>query len=513
MNNRKIGILLSYVNIILQAVVGFLYVPILLYYIGASEYGLYQLIGSLIAYFSVMDFGLTATVTRFYSRYKALLEYKNMENILAIALIAYFLIAVVALGLGCILYFFIDQIFSNSMTINEINKAKELYFLLLINIVITLLGMLFKAIINSYEKFLFLKGLDTIQFLIQPLLVILILIKYPSAYSVALVQTFINLTLSIIRAYYCFSKLEIKIKFHYWNQDLYIEFRRLAFSVFFVALIDQIFWKTNQIILGVSKGTFDVAVYSLASLVYMNYMALSIAISGVYLPYVTELVAKSASKDDLSQLFIQIGRWQYYVLALVTSGFLIFGKQFIIMWAGQEFSDAYIITLLIIVPFTIDLIQNIGNSILQAYNLYTIRAKVLLVVGSLNLLLAILLGNIWGAIGCALATAISMFIGYGILMNWFYYKEIKLDIKRFWCEISQISLPIFCATIVGIALDSFLDSSSKLIFIIEIIIYSAFYFMMIFYFAMNQEEKVAVYKIKNKIFRFLNKYQNKNSSV
>ena len=85
MNERKIGIAVSYLNIGLQAVIGFLYVPLLLYYIGQSEYGLYQLIGSLIAYFSIMDFGLTNAVVRFYARYRALQNEKAMENILAVA--------------------------------------------------------------------------------------------------------------------------------------------------------------------------------------------------------------------------------------------------------------------------------------------------------------------------------------------------------------------------------------------------------------------------------------------
>ena len=84
MNQRKIGIFLSYLNILLLAVLGFIYVPILLHYIGKNEYGLYQLIGSLIAYFSIMDFGLTAAVTRFYTKYKALKDQVGMENILAI---------------------------------------------------------------------------------------------------------------------------------------------------------------------------------------------------------------------------------------------------------------------------------------------------------------------------------------------------------------------------------------------------------------------------------------------
>ena len=78
----------------------------------------------------------------------------------------------------------------------------------------------------------------------------------------------------------------------------------------------------------------------------------------------------------ISNLFINIGRWQYFLLATVSSGFFIFGKVFIGFWAGKGFEDAYWITLLIIIPFTIDLIQNIGLSILQAQNKYDFRAKV-----------------------------------------------------------------------------------------------------------------------------------------
>ena len=72
MNQRKLGIFLSYINIALQSLLGFLYIPILLHYIGKSEYGLYQLMGSLIAYFGIMDFGLSTAVIRFYAKYLAL---------------------------------------------------------------------------------------------------------------------------------------------------------------------------------------------------------------------------------------------------------------------------------------------------------------------------------------------------------------------------------------------------------------------------------------------------------
>lgn len=127
MNQRKFGIFLSYLNIMLHAFIGFLYVPILLHYIGKSEYGLYQLMGSLIAYFSIMDFGLTAAVIRFYTKYKALNNQKGMENILALSLRGYGIVTILVLGIGVFCYSFLDQAFAVSMTASELAEAKYIF--------------------------------------------------------------------------------------------------------------------------------------------------------------------------------------------------------------------------------------------------------------------------------------------------------------------------------------------------------------------------------------------------
>ena len=68
-------------------------------------------------------------------------------------------------------------------------------------------------------------------------------------------------------------------------------------------------------------------------------------------------------------------------------------------------------------PFTIDLIQNIGLSILQARNEYNFRAKVYFCMGIFNLCLAIPLAKMYGGIGCAFATDLSMFIGNGLVIG------------------------------------------------------------------------------------------------
>ena len=500
MNERKIGIIISYLNILIQAVIGFAYVPILLHYIGKSEYGLYQLIGSFIAYFSIMDFGLTAAVVRFYSKYKALHDQLRMENILAIAMRAYGVITALMFMAGVGLYFYLPNMFENSMSIVEIESAKQLLILLLFNIVVTISTMIFRAVINAHEKFLFMKGLETVQLVLQPVLVVVILQKMPSAMAVALVQTILNVALIGIRIYYCFKKLHVRIHYHYWDNDMFGDFKKLALSVFAVSLIDQVFFKTNQVILGIVSGTVAVAVYSVASLIYMNYMALSTAISGVYLPHITEMIAQQVPVSKLSDLFIRIGRLQFFILALVASGFVIFGKQFIKMWAGESFIDAYFITLLIIIPFTIDLIQNIGLSIMQAQNRYDFRAKVYCAMGILNLVLAIPLAIKYGGIGCAFATGLAMFLGNGLIMNWYYVKVTGLDITRFWREIGKICAVVVVIAILGNSIyNMFIISESKLIFGLSILAYSSIYLFVLYITVMNQDEKDKIIGIVKRI--------------
>lgn len=499
MNQRKIGIFLSYLNIILHAVVGFLYVPILLHYIGKSEYGLYQLIGSLIAYFSIMDFGLTAAVTRFYAKYKALKDKVGMENILAISMFGYGGATLLSLAVGVVCYLHLDQIFGASMSAAELAEARQMFLLLLFNIAISLSTMVFQSVINAHEKFLFLKGLSTIQLVVQPILVVLILQKYPTAMAVAVAQTLLNVALILARIYYCFGKLHITIRYHYWNRDLFQDFKKLALSVFAVSLIDQVFWKTNQIILGIVQGTAAVAVYSIASLIYMNYMALSTAISGVYLPHITEMVAQRKPMRELSALFIQIGRWQYYLLALVATGFMIFGRQFIQLWAGTGFEESYWITILIILPFTIDLIQNIGLAILQAMNRYDFRAKIYFLTGVLNLVLAIPLGMKYGGIGCAVATGFSMLMGNGVVMNYFYKKYIGLDIPEFWKEIGKITLRVGICLVIGYGVDYVVPGSGKVVFLLKVLGYTLLYGVTVYVTAMSPEEKEKVREIGRKV--------------
>ncbi len=488
-NQRKIGVVLSYISLIANAVIGFLYVPLLLHAMGQAEYGLYQLMGSFIAYFSVMDFGLSSTITRYFSKYKTLGDNRNMENVLALSSLIYLIITLLVLAAGAICYWNLEGIFHNSLTPGEIVSAKKIFIVLLINIVITIPSKIFDAVIISYERFVYLKLVTILQIVIQPFVVIAVMQEYPYALGVVIVQTLFNLLLVLAKAFYSLGKLKMKIKLHAFDRQLFKSMMGFSFFVFLGSIMDQLFWRTNPVILGIVSNTVVVAVYSTATTIFNAYMSLSTVITSVFLPKVTGMVAENAPRKELSDLFIRIGRLQFLLLSCVLSGFILFGQQFIDVWVGPGYEDAYWITLFLIVPFTVDLIQNIGITILQAENKLAFRSVVFLAASVINILVSIPTAKYFGGPGCAFTTGLTFFIADAIIMNVYYARKIGIEIKAFWLEIAKIGVFSILCTLIGTVFNWIPLASGYINLGIKIIAYLMLFVPVMYFFVMNSYEK------------------------
>ena len=70
-NQLKAGAFLSYVSIGLNNIVGLLYTPFMLRMMGQSEYGLYSLVASVVAYLTVLDLGFGNAIVRYTAKFRA----------------------------------------------------------------------------------------------------------------------------------------------------------------------------------------------------------------------------------------------------------------------------------------------------------------------------------------------------------------------------------------------------------------------------------------------------------
>lgn len=223
----------------------------------------------------------------------------------------YLIITLLVLAAGAICYWNLEGIFHNSLTPGEIVSAKKIFIVLLINIVITIPSKIFDAVIISYERFVYLKLVTILQIVIQPFVVIAVMQEYPYALGVVIVQTLFNLLLVLAKAFYSLGKLKMKIKLHAFDRQLFKSMMGFSFFVFLGSIMDQLFWRTNPVILGIVSNTVVVAVYSTATTIFNAYMSLSTVITSVFLPKVTGMVAENAPRKELSDLFIRIGRLQF----------------------------------------------------------------------------------------------------------------------------------------------------------------------------------------------------------
>lgn len=57
-------------------------------------------------------------------------------------------------------------------------------------------------------------------------------------------------------------------------------------------MLIKIYWQTDQVLLGILKGTEDVAIYAVAIQIVLIFMSLALAISGLFLPRISMLVTK-----------------------------------------------------------------------------------------------------------------------------------------------------------------------------------------------------------------------------
>jgi len=498
-NQRKAGIVLSYVSMFLSIIIGFIYIPILLHFLGKSQYGLYQLMGSVIAYMAVMDFGLSGTITRYYSRYLSLNDEENQSNVLAVSSIIYGAISVIVLIIGAVIYFNLDSIFSNSLTLNELSKAKQIFIIMLVNIAITIPSHVFTAVINSHEKFVFIRLLAIIQTLMQPFLVIAVMYYKADVIGLVIVQTLFNISVIAIKVYYSLNRIKIKIKLYSWNKYFVKEMIVFSFFIFLNMIIDQIYWKTDQIILGILSGTSAVAVYSIASQLDRYYINFSANINSVFLPRISAISAKTDDMEEINGMFNRVGRIQFAVMSLILTGFILYGKSFIVFWVGKDFEKAYYMSLIVMIPLLIPLIENMGIIILQAKNKHAFRSKIYFIIAVLNIIMTIPLAKIYGGIGCAVATSVALFIGNVIIINIYYHKKIGIDIIVFIKEILSMTLPVLIVLGIGIIINYYLQTTNLIILASKIFVYILIFSIFMWFIGFNNYEKNIFIGMLNKV--------------
>ena len=191
-NQLKAGALLNYIVILLNLVVGLLYTPFMLRMMGQSEYGLYSLVASIISYLTVLDLGIGNAVIRYTAKYRAEGKQKEQYEMFGMFLIIHFIIGMISLVIGLVVYFNIEKLFGDTMTIVELNHARIMMLIMIFNLVFTFPMSVFGSIITAYEHFIFPKVVNITRTVLNTAIMIVLLTMGYKAIAMVVLMTIFN---------------------------------------------------------------------------------------------------------------------------------------------------------------------------------------------------------------------------------------------------------------------------------------------------------------------------------
>lgn len=486
----KAGVILSYLSTGITILIQLIYMPVMIRLLGKSEYGLYSLVSSVVSYLSLFSLGFNGAYLRFFARYYH--DRDKLATLNGMFFTLFSLLAALAAVCGTVLSFFLRQILGVGLSEAELAKARILMLILVASIAVSLISGIFDSVISAYEQFVFLRVVGIIAALVSPFLSLPLLLMGYGSVMLVIVTTGATFARFAVNVWFCFCKLKIPVTFHGFQWGLLKEITVFSSFLLINMVIDQVNWNVDKLILAHTGGTAEVAVYGVAAQFNSLFLTFSTTISSVFSPRVNHIAAEkgNAYQAEFTELMARIGRVQWMVLSLLASGFIVFGRYFILqIYAGEGYEGAYEAALFLVIPLLIPLIQNVGIEMQRALNKHQFRSIIYLIIAISNVGISIPLAAKWGAVGAAVGTAISLLVGNGLIMNIFYHKVLRINMKYFWKEIAKTGKGFVLPAILALFIMRYVRIDSLTMFVLGVMVFAAVYCVSIFLFSCNEEEK------------------------
>lgn len=486
----RYGAVLSYLGIVVYILVGLLYTPWMIRCIGKDDYGLYTLAYSIVALF-VFDFGISAAIQRFVAKYLAEGNKEKVNHCVSLVYKLYLYIDVAILLILAVVYFLIPYIY-RELTAIQISRLEVVFVMAGLFSVISFPFIPLNGILSAHEKFVQLKTCDLLSKVLTVCINVVCLLCGGGLYDLVLTNVLVGLSVIALKYIIVRRQTDVKVEIEYHDKA---EMRSLlSFSGWttVVALCQRCIFNISPSILGMFAGAAVIAVLGISISLEAYTYTFACALNGLFLPKISRILNNNG---DVLPLMVRVGRIQILTLGLILIGFFIVGQDFIIAWLGSGYEEAFVCTLLFIMPAVMLLPADIADQTLIASGNVKYRAFVYIIMMVVNIPLSVVMTKYWGLNGLA----ISIFIAYmvrNVAMYYVYYSKLHINVWQFIRDSYIRMLPgllVSCASAYVLA--SFLDIGSWYSVACKSAIVVICYVIAMWILAMNEGEKELVKKM------------------
>lgn len=497
-DQKKLGVSISYLNLAVSTVTNFFLTPFMIRMLGDESYSLYKVMQSFAGPLVMFNLGVSTIVTRAIVKYETLKEHglKEKQNTLALAMLTSVMMAALVAVAGVVMCRLIPAFYGANYSDSMIRQGQSIFAFFVFSTIFHILTDVFNGCAIGHEHFAFNSGLLLLKNLLRVTLIVIVLAAGGNAIVVTVVDCLVAFVILASSSGFAVLVLKERPKLTYLDKRELMEMFSFSIAILMQAIVNQVNNNVDTMLLGAMVSEkWIITMYSAALLVYGTYNSAVSVMSSFFLPKATRLIANNATGEELTDFVIRPGRFQAMVAVAIVAGFTVLGKNFITIWIGKQYLDAYYIILMLIVPVTVPLVENTAISILDASMKRMYRSMVLLVMAVVNVLISVILIKWFSFWGAAMGTFISLCVGHIFLMNIYYATTFGMNIPRMFTSIFKGILPMGLLSILICAPLNVWTTEHIGGFLVKGILFALVYAVLIWRWGLWQDERNYIRKM------------------
>lgn len=499
--NRKVGVLLSYVLMIFEVLSTLLLTPFIIRTLGQAEYGVYKLVAAINAYLLLLDLGVGNAIIRYIAKYKVEENNEKESQFMAVVMVFYSIIAIIAVIIGFVLISIFPTVFAKGLSVEEVKLGQNLLGITMLNSAVTLGTTVYSNVLIAYEKFAVSRTASILQIIIRMILTYAILLRGWGSVGIVAVNLLMTVLCRGFFIAYVLGVIKLKPLFKGIDLSFVKEIVTYSSLILLQMIATQLNSTVDQVLIGslVKSSAVILAVYGIGTQIVQYFQSIGSAFTNVLMPGVVRLVEKEGTPDRIASEMVKIGRIVFMVLSLIWVVFLVNGNEFVILWAGEENSQAYVVTSILMFAYIFILTESMGTQILWAKNQHKEQAVLKFVIVLLNIVLTVLLIQWNPLLGATIGTFISLILGDVVVMNVIFKKKLNISLKRYYFGLFKGIIPCLSATLIVGLITSKIIYSGWAGFCIKTITMVLIYCITMWFFGATKYEKDLFYSIFNKL--------------
>lgn len=328
------GIIWSFIANAVNALYGFISVPILIHYFGKAEYGIIGLAMSVNVYMQLMDLGLNSTNVRFFASWLAKGDKEKTNSLFQTALAFYGIIGVLNGIILLIISFFSKQLFH--LDVEQDTILKTLFNILAISAFVSWYSSCFDQLIKATENVAWIQRRSLFPKLLQIIILFITVYGHLSIFWYFLLTTFALFTIIP------WSVRKIKLEtpfikfFPKFDMPCFKEILPYCLNIFSFSLFQFSFYNLRPVFLGIQGTVESVADFRVLNGIMGLVAMFGGAFLGVLLPSTAKIV-EQGNKDAYYRVAYTGTKYITIVVCFCSFGLMSVGPELINLYIGESF--------------------------------------------------------------------------------------------------------------------------------------------------------------------------------